>query len=415
MPPLGEGEVPPQEAERFDLLRPKRSTSQSSSHCSADSSPYRRRAKTRPLSHPRFARLTALLVEGEPRNSPTLCLPSEEAERFDLDNNSRNMEFYPQAGVILNPERLAKTEYFLEKMGLRYEGGADYTVQLCSEYGELLGNGCLCGNILKYIAVDERLQGEGAALTIVSELVSEAYRRGITKLFLFTKASNEMLFRGAGFYTLAATRDVCFMENTRSGLSRWLDTVPRFEGNIGAAVMNCNPFTLGHRFLIRTAAEQVDHLYVFVVSEDSSRFSFADRIEMVRRGTRDLLNVCVIPSGEYMISKATFPTYFIKDTANAESMYAALDVTLFGSKIAKALGITRRFVGTEPYCGVTRNYNEVMKELLPKYGVEVCEIERTGGISASRVREALDKGDITALDELVPESTLNYIMRKETL
>ena len=323
------------------------------------------------------------------------------------------MEFYPQAGVMLTPERLKKTEEFLEKMGLRYEGGADYTVQLISEYGEILGNGCLCGNILKYIAVDERLQGEGAALTLVSELVSEAYRRGITKLFLFTKAANELLFRGTGFYTLASTRDVCFMENTRTGLARWLDTVPRFGGTVGAAVMNCNPFTLGHRYLIKTAARQVDHLYVFVVSEDSSRFSFEDRMYMVRRGTEDLENVCVIPSGEYMISKATFPTYFIKDGANIESIYASLDVTLFGSKIAKSLGITRRFVGTEPYCAVTRNYNEIMKQLLPAYGVEVVEIERTGGISASRVREALDAGDIAALDELVPKTTLDHIMNRE--
>lgn len=325
------------------------------------------------------------------------------------------MDYFMQTGVLLGPERLEKTEQFLRSMGLRYEGGADYTVQLVSEYGEILGSGSLCGNILKYIAVDERLQGEGAALSLVSELVSEAYRRGTTKLFLFTKASNEMLFRGVGFYTLAATRDVCFMENSRTGLARWLDSVPRFEGTVGAVVMNCNPFTLGHRFLIRTAANEVDRLYVFVVSEDKSRFSFEDRIEMVRRGARGLANVTVVPSGEYMISQATFPTYFIKDTANAESIYAALDLTLFAQKIAPALNITKRFVGTEPYCALTRGYNEVMKELLPKYGIDVVEVERLGGISASRVREALDNGDIPALDELVPATTLDYLKERELL
>lgn len=323
------------------------------------------------------------------------------------------MEFYPQTGVLLTPERLKRTEDFLSKMGLIYEGGADYTVQLVSEYGEILGNGCLCGSVLKYIAVDERLQGEGAALTVVSELVSEAYRRGIVKLFLFTKAANEMLFRGTGFYTVAATKDVCFMENSRSGLNRWLASVPRFEGSIGAAVMNCNPFTLGHRYLIETAAKLVDHLYVFVVSEDSSFFPFADRFDMVKRGTDDISNVHVLPSGEYMISKGTFPTYFIKDRGNIESIYAELDLTLFGQKIAAPLGITRRFVGTEPYCPVTRNYNDVMKELLPRFGIEVIEIERRGGISASRVREALEKGEIPALDELVPVTTLEHLTKME--
>ena len=325
------------------------------------------------------------------------------------------MDFFLQAGVLLGSERLEKTEAFLGRMGLRYEGGADYTVQLVSEYGEILGNGCLCGRILKYIAVDGRLQGEGAALTIVSELVSEAYRRGITRLFLFTKAGNEMLFRGTGFYTVAATGDVCFMENTRNGFSRWLDTVPRYEGSVGAAVMNCNPFTRGHRYLIETAAKQVDHLYVFVVSEDSSRFPFADRLEMVKRGTEDIPNVHVLPSGDYMISKATFPTYFIKDEGRIESIHASLDLTLFAEKIAKPLNITRRFVGTEPFCAVTRNYNETMKTILPRYGIEVVEIERTGGISASRVREALDEGRISALDELVPETTLAYLKDTERI
>lgn len=322
------------------------------------------------------------------------------------------MEFYTAEGVVLSGKRLEKTEAFLNASGLRYEGGSDHCVQLVSDEGEILGNGCLCGNVLKYIAIDPRLRGEGAALTLVSALVEEAFRRGITKLFLFTKAENEMLFRGAGFYTLAATRHACFMENTRNGLSRWLDTVPRFEGVVGAAVMNCNPFTKGHRYLIETAAKTVDRLYVFVVSEDRSRFSFRDRFEMVKLGTGDLENVAVLPSGEYMISQATFPTYFLKDGANAEAVFAELDLTLFASRIAPALGITKRFVGTEPYCAVTNNYNEVMKQLLPSFGVEVCEIERTGGVSASLVRSLLDEGDLAGIRGLVPESTYEYIEKR---
>lgn len=325
------------------------------------------------------------------------------------------MESYVSRGVELSGARLEKTEAFLAGMGLRYEGGADYTVQLVSDCGEILANGSLCGKVLKYIAVDPRLQGEGAALTVVSELVSEAMLRGITKLFLFTKAQNEMLFRGIGFYTLASTRDVCFMENTRSGLDRWLASVERFEGTIGAAVMNCNPFTLGHRYLIETAAKAVDHLYVFVVSEDRSLFPFEDRLRLVTEGTADLDNVHVVPSGEYMISLATFPTYFLKEGADAESVYAALDVTLFGERIAPKLNITKRFVGTEPYSHVTRGYNEVMKELLPRCGVEVVEIERFGGISASRVRGALNLNDTASISDLVPECTLRYLKEKYDL
>lgn len=322
------------------------------------------------------------------------------------------MDFFVTPGVLLSDERLKKTEEFLARMGLKYEGGADHTVQLLSEYGEILGNGCLCGNVLKYIAVDERLQGEGAAVTLVSELVSEAYRRGITRLFLFTKAENEMLFRGVGFYTIASTQDVCFMENSRGGIDRWLASMEKQKGVVGACVMNCNPFTKGHRYLIETAAKLVDHLEVFVVSEDRSAFPFADRIEMVRRGTADIPNVLVRPSGDYMISHATFPTYFMKDRADADSVNAALDLTVFAQKIAPALNITKRFVGTEPYCSVTRNYNEIMKKLLPAYGIEVVEIERLGGISASRVREALADRDTKTVDELVPESSLPFILKR---
>ena len=322
--------------------------------------------------------------------------------------------FYTHTGVLLTPERLAKTEEFLARMGLAYEGGADYTVQLVSEYGEILGSGCLCGRVLKYIAVDPSLQGEGAANVIVGELVSEAYRRGITKLFLFTKAGNEALFRGVGFYTVAATNEVCFMENSRTGISRWLSSLKKAEGGvIGAAVMNCNPFTLGHRYLIETAAARVDTLMVFVVSEDRSRFSFAERYDMVLRGTEDIANVIVQPSGDYMISHATFPTYFMKDGQDKLAANAKLDIELFGKRIAPALGITKRFVGTEPYSAVTRQYNEMMKELLPGMGVEVIEIPRIGGISASRVREALDRGDLQAVGGLVPASTLDHIQYTE--
>lgn len=342
------------------------------------------------------------------------------------------MDFYPQGFSSLTGERLEKTERFLNKMGLRWEGGADHTVQLISESGEILGNGCLCGKIIKYVAIDESLQGEGAALTLVSELVSEAFRRGITRLFLFTKAANEMLFRGVGFHTVAATREVCFMENSRNGLALWLASLPKYEGRVGACVMNCNPFTKGHRYLIETAAAGVDRLYVFVVSEDKSEFSFEDRFALVKAGAADLENVTVLPSGDYMISQATFPTYFLKDTASADSVYASLDLTLFAQKIAPALNISVRFVGQEPYCAVTRNYNEIMKALLPKYGVEVKEIERIGAeemrkdtprpkpplprrstaISASLVRGAIEAGDLARIKELVPETTYELIRER---
>ena len=73
------------------------------------------------------------------------------------------------------------------------------------------------------------------------------------------------------------------------------------------------------------------------------------------------------------------------------------------------LGITKRFVGTEPFCAVTRAYNERMKQILPKYGVEVIEIPRIGGISASLVRKAMAEGNLELVSKIVPETTMEYI------
>lgn len=320
------------------------------------------------------------------------------------------MSFYVSEAAGLYGSRLEKIESFLKSAGLRYAGGADYTVCLKDDNDEILGTGSLCGNVLKYIAVDDSLQGEGAAATIVSRLVNHAYMTGRTKLFLFTKPQNEITFRSLGFFTMAATNDSIYMENSRNGLESYLKGLERGTGVQGAIVANCNPFTLGHQYLMETAARAVDTLHVFVVSTDSSEFPFDARFKMVKRGTSHIKNLILHESGDYIISYATFPTYFIKSSANASMVNAELDLTLFGSRIAPALGISKRFVGTEPFCEVTRAYNERMKQLLPKYGIEVIELERKDSISASSVREAIARGDVETLRRLVPSTTLEYIV-----
>lgn len=181
----------------------------------------------------------------------------------------------------------------------------------------------------------------------------------------------------------------------------------------GAIVMNCNPFTSGHRYLIETAAKQVDCLYVFVVEEDKSVFKFKDRIELVRLGTEDLENVIVLPSGQFMISSLTFPEYFKKETEKNVVIDSSLDLQLFGEKVAKKYNISIRFAGEEPNDAVTRQYNRNMEEMLPKYGVEFREIKRmtTEGevISATTVRECLKNRDYVRLRKLVPDTTYNWL------
>ncbi len=177
--------------------------------------------------------------------------------------------------------------------------------------------------------------------------------------------------------------------------------------------MNCNPFTLGHQYLVEYAAAKVARLYIFVVEEDRSEFPFADRIELVRQGVKNFPNVEVLPSGKFIISQQTFSGYFNKAELQDVQVDSSEDVEIFGREIAPTLGITIRFAGEEPKDNVTRQYNETMKRILPRYGVEFQEIPRKSFdgefISASSVREALKRGDFDKIKKFVPESTFNYL------
>ena len=178
----------------------------------------------------------------------------------------------------------------------------------------------------------------------------------------------------------------------------------------GCIVMNCNPFTLGHRYLIEQAAKQVERLYVMVVKEDCSLFAYTERKAMVEQGVADIENVNVIDGSDYAISRATFPTYFLKRLDDAADTQMLLDLDLFRRHIAPALGATVRFVGTEPTDQLTRRYNQLMHEAL-KDVRETARLEKDGNaVSASRVRKAMEEGDMNTIRQLVPPTTLPYII-----
>jgi [citrate (pro-3S)-lyase] ligase len=206
-------------------------------------------------------------------------------------------------------------------------------------------------------------------------------------------------------------------ERLSSDLADYLRSIraecEHMDGKKGAVVMNCNPFTLGHRYLIETAAAEVDRLYVFVVSEDRSEFLFEDRMKMVRLGAGHVKNAIVIPSGKLIISTDTFPGYFDSRDNPSMNVDTTTDLRIFAEHIAPALDISVRFVGHEPYSPVTRQYNRDMKEYLPQHGIEVREIQRMKSgetfISASEVRRLLRDGRWDDIARLVPESTLKCL------
>lgn len=189
-----------------------------------------------------------------------------------------------------------------------------------------------------------------------------------------------------------------------------------FSVRMGAVVMNCNPFTLGHRYLIEQALTQCDYLAIFVVQEDQSVFPFEDRIHLVDLCTSDLDNVVVIPSGNFIISSLTFSEYFNKSEMQERVIDSSLDVTIFAREIAPCLHITKRFAGEEPFDAVTNQYNETMKRILPEYGIEFVEIPRKkfgeDVISASYVRTLLEKKDFESIRPLVPAPVFDYLVEQ---
>lgn len=204
-------------------------------------------------------------------------------------------------------------------------------------------------------------------------------------------------------------------------LKKYLSTLSEYrhessQGVTGSIVMNCNPFTLGHRYLIETAAAQVERLFIFVVEEDKSVFPFKERFELVKAGTKDLPNVTVVPSGKFIISQLTFHAYFQKSKLQDTLIDPSMDVKIFAQHIAPYLNITVRFAGEEPLDKVTRQYNFNMKRILPQYGIKFVEIPRkeqgNAVISASRVRKLLDEKDFKAISQIVPQTTLTYLIDK---
>lgn len=178
---------------------------------------------------------------------------------------------------------------------------------------------------------------------------------------------------------------------------------------IGSIVMNCNPFTLGHRYLIEQALKLLDFLIIFIVEEDKSAFSFLERFAMVREGVADLNNVKVVPSGSFILSKMTFPEYFIKEKSKDIIENTENDIKVFAEKIAPRLGIKYRIVGEEPLDEITKQYNVAMEKVLPHYGINTVIIPRKtvngNVISASLVRKCLTERKNEILNELLPETT----------
>ena len=319
-------------------------------------------------------------------------------------------------------------ECFLVPLGLTLEADVEVTA-LVEDTGFPIATASLAGDVIKCVGVLPDREGESAAARAVSAIMAEAQARGRRRLFVYTKPGNMAIFENLGFTTLAEVaaegermEGVTLLESDAHAFDDWAAGIRRTlpEGKAeGAVVVNCNPFTLGHRYLIEQAAAAAGTLLVLVVAGERSSFPASVREALVRAGTANLGNVVVASGGSYCVSGATFPAYYLKQKSAAAELQAALDATLFASRIAPALGIRRRFVGTEPYCEVTSAYNQALAAILPGYGVELVTIPRVEqkgeAISASRVRAALHEGKLDLAESLVPPTTAAWLRTSDAL
>ncbi|WP_432402802.1 [citrate (pro-3S)-lyase] ligase [Wukongibacter sp. M2B1] len=286
---------------------------------------------------------------------------------------------------------------------------------------KLIAVGGVKYNTLRCIAVDKSYQGGRVLNLLMGELIRVQYHRGIHDIFLFTKPASKKSFKYLGFHVVEEVdNQVILMENNPDGLKNYLKDLSEYKVDgekISAIVMNGNPFTLGHKYLIERASRESDHLHIFVLSSDESSFPYKVRMKLIAEGIKNIDNVTIYEGGNYIISNATFPSYFIKEKSDTVRLHTALDLKIFGKYIAPCLGINRRYVGEEPYCVTTNTYNQAMKRILPQYGVEVIEIPRKSTeseyISASKVRAAIIKGEIEKIKGIVPSLTYSFLTSKE--
>lgn len=318
---------------------------------------------------------------------------------------------------LTDPSEKAKVVEFLKGFALTFTGNIDYTMGLYDD-GQLIGTGSLGGRVMRDIAISEKYQKKGLTRRIIRNLQGESYRRGVTGNQIFTKPKNVPVFEHMGFKCVAVAEPyAALLEKGTDTLEDYLGRVRSILGtgegkNRGAIVMNCNPFTLGHRSLVEYAHNNCDEVIIFAVQEDRSIFPFSDRFSLIKQGVRDMKGVEVISGGDFIISNATFPTYFIKGTDELAAQ-TKLDATIFATRIAPALNITVRFVGEEPTDKTTLAYNNAMREVFAQNGIELKEIprEQKGNqiVSASSVRRALADDDWETVYRMVPKTTLIYL------
>ncbi len=326
------------------------------------------------------------------------------------------MDYTIETVWLKSESKIKSIKEFLDKFSLKFEEDIDYSV-IIKDKNQIIGTCSKSGNIVKCLAIMEDYRGYGISIKLMNNVMDRIFQEGFSHIFAFTENKNMDIFESLGFNLIYNTKSCSVFENGVYDIKRYLDLLDKKysigQNEKGALVMNCNPMTLGHLHLIEFACSNEKEVLLFVVEEDKSIFKFKDRIKIIKDATEHLKNLKVIESGEYIISSATFPTYFIKKEDERIKTYTEIDVGIFGRYFCKKFNIKRRYVAEEPFDLVTNQYNSAMKEILPKYGTLVCEIERAKineiPVSASYVRKLIFENKLDEAFTLMPKASSDFL------
>ena len=226
----------------------------------------------------------------------------------------------------------AQIEKLLQDEGIRRDPNLDYTCGMYDEDMNIIATGSLFGNTLRCMAVSHLHQGEGLMNEIVTHLIEIQFERGNTHLFLYTKCDTAKFFGDLGFSEIARVSDqLVFMENRRTGFSDYLKKLqnsctkntPSSDNNIeysqntqniAALVMNANPFTNGHLYLV----EKLPRKMIFCICLWSVRMQVWCHILYVRGLLWKQLHICRISAimTAVLISSAMQPFQVIFKKTN---------------------------------------------------------------------------------------------------
>lgn len=323
--------------------------------------------------------------------------------------------FFSDELNINNPIEVEEIKNFLNIFNVEYDfPDKTYVIR---DNGEIIATGSASGNILKYFFAKCTYSGQGAIGIIYNSLLEYIIEKGYNSYFIFTTPNNKAIFESLGLNEVYSTNSVMLLEGGFYNYNKWISNVKGIIGDKkakrGAIIANCNPMTLGHKYLMNKALEEVDELIIFIVEEDLSIFPFEARYSIVSNEFKGNDNVKVIKGGPYIISRGTFPTYFIKQKDKMLDIYTELDAKIFAYKIANDLEIDIRFLGSEPKDEVTLAYNKSLKAILDEkdIGIKIIQRIEEGNmpISASYVRYLIKENRMEEAYEILPKSTIEFL------